>query len=204
MSKHREIIAILRGIGPDEMVAVCESLISAGITRIEVPLNSPSPLDSIRRAVEALRNGGNFGAGTVLTAREVDEVAATGAGFVVSPDANPEVIRRTREKSLESYPGVLTPTEAFSAIRAGATGLKIFPASVIGPEGIKAMMAVLPDIPVYAVGGAHPGNFEAYAQAGCRGVGMGSHLWKPGMSLADLAERARAVVEAFDRTFRAP
>lgn len=201
MSQHREIIAILRGIRPEEVVAVCEALVNEGITRIEVPLNSPSPLESIGKVVKALGGAGAFGAGTVLTSGEVDDVAATGAGFIVSPDANPEIIRRTRENSLESYPGVLTPTEAFAAIRAGATGLKIFPASVIGPEGIKAMMAVLPDIPVYAVGGAHPGNFEAYAQAGCRGVGMGSHLWKPGMPIADLTERARAIVEAFDRAF---
>jgi 2-dehydro-3-deoxyphosphogalactonate aldolase len=203
VSKPREIIAILRGIRPDEAVAVCEVLIAEGITKIEVPLNSPEPLESIRRAVAALGRSGAFGAGTVLSAADVDAVAETGATFIVSPDANPDVIGRTRALSLDSFPGVLTPTEAFSAIRAGATGLKIFPAGVIGPDGIKAMKAVLPAIAVYAVGGAHPGNFDAYAQAGCAGVGMGGHLWKPGMTPADVAEKAHAIVSAFDAAFGA-
>jgi 2-dehydro-3-deoxyphosphogalactonate aldolase len=201
VSNRREIIAILRGIRPDEIIAVCEALIAEGITKIEVPLNSPLPLASIKMAVETLGAKGEFGAGTVLSAADVEAVSETGASFIVSPDANPEVIARTRALSLGSYPGVLTPTEAFSAIRAGATGLKIFPASVIGADGIKAMKAVLPAIPVYAVGGAHPGNFDEYAKAGCAGVGMGGHLWKSGMSPDDVAERARAIVSAFDEAF---
>jgi 2-dehydro-3-deoxyphosphogalactonate aldolase len=197
---HRHLIAILRGIAPQEAVAVCETLARAGISLIEVPLNSPQPIDSIRAAAKALEGKAWVGAGTVLRDEEVDAVAAAGGAFVVSPDCNEAVVARTLARGLRSYPGVFSPTEAFRAIRAGAHGLKFFPAEVLGAKGIKAMKAVLPpEIPLYAVGGASPENFEEFLAAGCTGFGIGSYLYKPGATLAEIATRATAVVAAYDR-----
>ena len=196
----RHIIAILRGIEPPEAVAVCETLARAGIALIEVPLNSPRPFDSIGAAATALRGKASIGAGTVLSEREVDAVADVGGAFIVSPDCNEVVIARTLARGLRSYPGVFSPTEAFRAIRAGANGLKIFPAELVGPVGVKAMTAVLPPaIALYAVGGANPDNFAAYIAAGCTGFGIGSYLYKPGAALADIEARAKAVVAAYDK-----
>ncbi|WDR05892.1 2-dehydro-3-deoxy-6-phosphogalactonate aldolase [Devosia rhodophyticola] len=196
---HRHIIAILRGITPKESIAVCEALIAAGINRIEVPLNSPDALTSISLASNTLADKAEIGAGTVLTKKQVWAVADAGGTFIVSPDANKSVIEETVRIQLESYPGVMTPTEAFRAIRSGATGLKFFPAEVLGPKGIKAMKAVLPpEIPLYAVGGANPDNFNEYFAAGCIGFGLGTYLYKPGMSADDVAERARTAVAAYD------
>ena len=197
---HRHIIAILRGIEPGEAVAVCETLARAGITLIEVPLNSPRPFDSIGTAAAALRGKASIGAGTVLSEAEVDAVADVGGAFVVSPDCNEAVIARTLARGLRSYPGVFSPTEAFRAIRAGAHGLKIFPAELVGPIGVKAMTAVLPPaIPLYAVGGASPDNFAAYVAAGATGFGIGSYLYKPGATVVDIEARARAVIAAYDK-----
>jgi 2-dehydro-3-deoxyphosphogalactonate aldolase len=196
---HRHIIAILRGIQPQEAVAVCETLARAGITLIEVPLNSPRPFDSIRDAAAALGGKASIGAGTVLSEREVDAVADVGGAFVVSPDCNEAVIARTLARGLRSYPGVFSPTEAFRAIRAGAHGLKIFPAELVGPVGVKALTAVLPPaLPLYAVGGASPDNFAAYIAAGATGFGIGSYLYKPGATVVDIEARAKAVVAAYD------
>jgi 2-dehydro-3-deoxyphosphogalactonate aldolase len=195
----REIIAILRGVTPGEVVQVCDALVAAGITMIEIPLNSPEPFVSIAAVAKALGAHSEIGAGTVLTTDEVNRLRQAGGTFVVSPDANEAVIARTRELGMASYPGVLTPSEAFRAIRAGATGLKFFPAEVLGPKGIKAMKAVLPPaIPLYAVGGASPENFREYFEAGCAGFGLGSYIFKPGMSVSDVAERARKAVAAYD------
>ncbi|WDR03225.1 2-dehydro-3-deoxy-6-phosphogalactonate aldolase [Devosia algicola] len=197
---HRHIIAILRGITPKETIAVCEALVAAGINRIEVPLNSPEALTSISLASNTLADKAEIGAGTVLSKKQVWAVADAGGTFIVSPDANKSVIEETVRIQLESYPGVMTPTEAFRAIKAGATGLKFFPAEVLGPKGIKAMKAVLPpDIPLYAVGGANPDNFVEYFAAGCVGFGLGTYLYKPGMSADDVAERARIAVAAYDK-----
>jgi 2-dehydro-3-deoxyphosphogalactonate aldolase len=200
MTSHRHLIAILRGINPTEMIATCEALVGAGITMIEVPLNSPDPLRSIAQASSQFAGGAAIGAGTVLTADEADAVADVGGAFIVSPDANVSVIERTRARGMQSYPGVFTPTEAFTAIRAGATGLKFFPAEVLGPPGIRAMKAVLPPaIPLYAVGGANPDNFAEYFAAGCAGFGLGTYIFKPGMTPGDVAARAQAAVAAYDR-----
>jgi 2-dehydro-3-deoxyphosphogalactonate aldolase len=197
---HRHIIAILRGITPAETPAVCEALVAAGITMIEVPLNSPEAFRSIADAAKAFTGRAQIGAGTVLSRADVDQVAGAGGSFVVSPDTNPDVIIGTIERGLTSYPGVFSPTDAFTAIRSGATGLKFFPAEVLGPKGIKAMKAVLPpSIPLYAVGGANPDNFGDYFAAGCAGFGLGTYIYKPGMSAADVAGRAATAVAAYDQ-----
>jgi 2-dehydro-3-deoxyphosphogalactonate aldolase len=200
MSQTRHLIAILRGITKSEVVPVAEALAEAGIGMIEVPLNSPDALTSIGLAARALGDRALVGAGTVLSESEVDAVFAAGGRFVVSPDTRRQVIARTREQGLLSFPGVFTPSEAFRAIRSGATGLKFFPAEVLGPAGIRAIKAVLPpDLPVYAVGGANPDNFGAFFKAGCAGFGLGTYLYKPGMAAAETAERARLAVAAYDR-----
>lgn len=197
---HRHLIAILRGITPPEAVPVCEALVAAGITMIEVPLNSPDALVSIEQAVKALGDKAAIGAGTVLTPENVRAVKAAGGTFIVSPDTNVAVIEETVRIGLLSYPGVFTPSDAFSAIRAGATGLKFFPAEVLGTKGIKAMKAVLPPaLPLYAVGGANPDNFNEYFAVGCAGFGLGTYIYKPGMTVADVAERAKAAVTAYDQ-----
>lgn len=197
---HRHIIAILRGITPDEAVPVCTALVEAGITLIEVPLNSPDAVDSIGRAAKALSDRAEIGAGTVLTPEDVRAVAGAGGTFIVSPDTNVEVIAETVRLELKSYPGVFSPTDAFAAIRAGATGLKFFPAEVLGAKGIKAMKAVLPPaLPLYAVGGANPDNFHEFFAVGCAGFGLGTYIFKPGMSVAEVSERAKLAVAAYDQ-----
>jgi len=199
MPEHRHIIAILRGISPAETAPVCEALVAAGITMIEVPLNSPDALTSIALASNTLGDQAAIGAGTVLSKKQVWAVSDAGGTFVVSPDTNKQVIAETVRLQMLSYPGVFTPTDAFRAVKAGATGLKFFPAEVLGPKGIKAMKAVLPpELPLYAVGGANPDNFGEYFAAGCAGFGLGTYIYKPGMSAGDVAERAATAVAAYD------
>ena len=200
LAKHRHLIAILRGITATETAAVCQVLVEAGISLIEIPLNSPQPLQSIRVAVKELAGKASIGAGTVLAPEEVDAIAQAGGAFIVSPDCNEAVIARTIACGLQSYPGIFSPTEAFRAIRAGAHALKVFPAEVVGVKGVKAMKAVLPPaIPLYAVGGANPDNFLEFVSAGCIGFGIGSYLYTPGAKLTDIAARAGAIVAAYDR-----
>jgi 2-dehydro-3-deoxyphosphogalactonate aldolase len=197
----RPLIAILRGVEPDQAVATATAIVDAGIGWIEVPLNSPRPLDSIAAIQASLGERAKIGAGTVLTPEEVRAVAATGASFVVSPNCDPTVIARTKELGLGSYPGVFTPTECFTALAFGADALKIFPANIMGLEGLKAIRAVLPaDTRVYAVGGVGPADFAAWTAAGADGFGLGSALFKPGWTPARVAEAARASVAAWDAT----
>jgi 2-dehydro-3-deoxyphosphogalactonate aldolase len=195
----REIIAILRGIAPPEAEAVTEALIGAGITKIEVPLNSPDPFESIARMVALAGDRAMIGAGTVLHASEVWRLAEAGGRMVVSPDANPEVIAATKAAGMLSYPGVFTATECFAALRAGADGLKVFPAFKLGPDGLKALKAVLPpEAPVYAVGGVGAAEFAEWRAAGAAGFGIGSALYAPGDGAGTVAERAAALAAAWD------
>ncbi|MGR3503126.1 2-dehydro-3-deoxy-6-phosphogalactonate aldolase [Pseudaestuariivita sp.] len=198
MSQTRNLIAILRGVRPEEAVDVCGAIIDAGITTIEVPLNSPDPLSSIKMMAEVFGDRATIGAGTVLTPKAVREVAGAGGKLIVSPDCNPEVILETKAQGLASWPGVFTPTEAFAALAAGADGLKIFPASMMGPDGLKAIRAVLPKgTQVYAVGGAGADNFDEWKDV-ADGYGIGSAIYKPGDSAAVVAEKAKALVSAYD------
>jgi 2-dehydro-3-deoxyphosphogalactonate aldolase len=195
----RNLIAILRGITPDEAVAAGEALVACGITAIEVPLNSPHPMRSIEALASRLGHHALIGAGTVLTVRDVGEVADAGGRLIVSPNCDPAVIAATKSRGMQSWPGVMTPTECFAALAAGADGLKIFPASLLGPEGLKAIRAVLPKgTRVYAVGGAGPENFAAWLRAGADGFGIGTALYTPGLSAADVAARAERIVAAYD------
>ncbi|WP_343116524.1 2-dehydro-3-deoxy-6-phosphogalactonate aldolase [Ostreiculturibacter nitratireducens] len=198
----RNLIAILRGLTPPEAPSIAKALIDAGITRIEVPLNSPDPFSSIARIAAEFGEAALIGAGTVLNVQEVQEVAKSGGKLVVSPNCDPEVIAATKELGMQSFPGVLTPTECFAALKAGADGLKIFPSFLMGYEGLNAVRAVLPPgTRIYAVGGAGPENFADWRKAGADGFGIGTALYKPGLSVEEVADRARRIVQAYDAAF---
>jgi len=165
---------------------------------VEVPLNSPKPFDSIEKLSENFAGRMVCGAGTVLEPEDVDRLAAVKGQIAVSPDCNPAVIMRALKLAITPFPGVFTPTEAFAAIRAGAAHLKLFPAEIAGPATIKAWRAVLPkDIRLYAVGGVTPDNMRDWLAAGTAGFGIGSSLYKPGMSAADVAKNAKSLVTAW-------
>lgn len=198
----RGLVAILRGLKPEEAVAVADAVHRAGIEAIEVPLNSPDPFTSIASIVRALPETALIGAGTVLAAADVDALHGAGGRLLVSPNIDADVMARAAHHGLVTMPGVFSPTEAFQAIRLGASALKFFPASVIGPGGIAAMRAVLPaGTPVGAVGGVSEKDFAGYKTAGVTVFGLGSSLFKPGMTVAEVAARAEAAVAAWDAVF---
>jgi 2-dehydro-3-deoxyphosphogalactonate aldolase len=197
----RHIIAILRGVQPHEAIALTEALIGAGITRIEVPLNSPDPYDSIARMIAHAGDSATIGAGTVLDTDAVARLAGIGAGMVVSPDTNADVVAATKAHGMASYPGVFTATECFTALRHGADGLKFFPAFKLGLDGFKALWAVLPDeAATYAVGGVGPADFADWRAAGITGFGLGTSLYKPGFDAARVGDLAAEAVAAYDAT----
>ena len=196
---NRPLIAILRGLHPDEALEIGTTLLAAGIDRIEVPLNSPDPLLSIADLALAMGDQALIGAGTVLTPEEVRAVADSGGRMIVSPNFDPEVVAASRRLGMRSFPGVFTASECFAALKAGADGLKIFPASQLGPDGLKALRDVLPkEAEVYPVGGITPDDVAAWVAAGATGFGIGGALYKAGASAAEVAEKARAFVTAMD------
>jgi 2-dehydro-3-deoxyphosphogalactonate aldolase len=198
----RNIVAILRGVTPDAVEGIAGELLDAGIEIIEVPLNSPEALRSVALLAARFGDRALIGAGTVLTPEDVAAVQAAGGRLVVSPDTNPEVIRATKAARMRSYPGVMTPSDCFAALRAGADGLKLFPGTLIGPAGLKAIRAVLPaGTEVLAVGGAGAENFAQWKAAGADGFGIGTALYRPGDDAATVATRARALVSAYDAVF---
>lgn len=197
--KKDAIVAIIRGVTPAEAVEVAQVMYEAGIRIVEVPLNSPSPFESIRKIVDALGDKMLVGAGTVLTADDVQSLHAAGGQIVVSPNMNPGVIRKTKELGMLSYPGIMTVSEAIAAIEAGADGLKVFPAGVVGMSFIKAAKVILPKkLPILAVGGVDDKNLLEWKAAGADGYGLGSSLYKPGMSLAEISERSKTVVQLLE------
>ncbi|GFE90053.1 2-dehydro-3-deoxy-6-phosphogalactonate aldolase [Steroidobacter agaridevorans] len=191
------LVAILRGVRPDEVVSIGEAVLDAGFTLIEVPLNSPDPLDSIARLAQAFAGRAVVGAGTVLEEQEVDAVQAAGGTLVISPNASIDVIVRTARAGLVSLPGIATPSEAFAALRAGATALKLFPAEGANPAMMKAMRAVLPSsVRVFPVGGITPDNLSGWLKAGAAGFGLGSALYTPGLTPEQVSIRAKKFVAA--------
>jgi 2-dehydro-3-deoxyphosphogalactonate aldolase len=191
------IVAILRGVKPDEIDPIGDALVETGVTIIEVPLNSPRPFDSIARL--SARHGGRalIGAGTVLEAAEAARVADAGGTLMVAPNFDADVVRAAKAAGLAALPGVMTPSEGFAALKAGADGLKLFPAEIIPPAVFKAWRAVFPaDCLLLAVGGIGVDNLKTYAEAGASGYGIGSALYKPGRVPAEIGKLARALVAA--------
>jgi 2-dehydro-3-deoxyphosphogalactonate aldolase len=198
----RDIVAILRGLQPHEAQAIGSAVFEAGIAAIEVPLNSPDPFRSIETLARDLPDGALVGAGTVLDPTDVGRLADAGGRLLVAPNVDAAVLARAAELNLVTMPGVFTPTEAFAAIKAKASALKFFPASVLGPKGIAAIGAVLPKgVTVGVVGGVSEADFADYAKIGVRTFGLGSSLYKPGMTADDVGSRAKAAVVAWDRVF---
>ena len=192
------LIAILRGVTPQEAPGIAEALIESGITTIEVPLNSPDPLESIGVLAQRFGSDALIGAGTVLTTGQVDAVADAGGKLIVSPNCDATVIRHTKARGMQSWPGIFTPTEAFAALDAGADGLKLFPGVMAGPAGLAALRAILPPgTLVYAVGGAGAENFGDWLAASADGFGIGSALYKPGLDADEVRSRATTLVHAF-------
>ncbi|WKL57213.1 2-dehydro-3-deoxy-6-phosphogalactonate aldolase [Asticcacaulis sp. ZE23SCel15] len=192
------LVAILRGLKPEEAEAIGDALIEAGFKIVEVPLNSPDPFKSIELIAKRLGERAIVGAGTVLKVSDVEMLAAVGGQICISPNTNVEVIKRAKQLGLISFPAFFTPTEAFAAIDAGADAIKLFPAELAGPKGLKAMNAVIPrTTPVFPVGGIEPTNMGEYLSVGARGFGIGSSVYKPGDTAEIVYEKAKAFVTAW-------
>ena len=189
------VIAIIRGVTPDQALDVAKTMYDAGIRIIEVPLNSPEPFKSIAKIVDAFGDKMLVGAGTVLTVEQVHELKDCGGQLVVSPNMNPQVIKKTKDLGMLSYPGIMTVTEAIQAIDAGADGLKFFPAGVVGKSFIKAVKVILPkQLPIVAVGGVDDENIFEWREAGADAYGLGSSLFKPSMSLDTIFSKSQSVI----------
>jgi 2-dehydro-3-deoxyphosphogalactonate aldolase len=198
----RSLVAILRGIRPDEIEAAVDVLVEAGFTAIEIPLNSPDPFRSIEIAAGHAPAGCLVGAGTVLSVSDVERLADAGGRLMVSPNVDTDVIRAASDKGMVTMPGVFTATEALMAAQAGASALKFFPASVLGASGIAAIRAVLPKgLEIGAVGGVSERDFSAYAKAGIRTFGLGSSLYRSGATAGEIGAKARAILAAYDAAF---
>jgi 2-dehydro-3-deoxyphosphogalactonate aldolase len=201
----RSLVAILRGVRPDEAEAIVETLIDSGFELIEVPLNSPDPFVSIERLCRRLGKDCWIGAGTVLNPADCARVAECGGRLMVSPNVDADVLAMARSRQMVTMPGVFSPTEAFLALRSGASALKFFPASVLGPSGIAAQLAVLPkETVVGAVGGVSDKNLAVYVAAGITSFGLGSSLYRPGMTAAEVRVTALGSVRAYDRALDEP
>lgn len=193
------LVAIIRGVTPQEVEAIGDAIYEGGIRIIEVPLNSPEPLESIERLARRFGDRMLVGAGTVLDPVQVGQIKEVGGRIIVSPDTNIEVIAATASAGLVASPGYFTPSEAFAAVRAGATALKLFPAEAASPSVLKAQLAVLPrSVPVLAVGGIKPDNMQRWLEAGATGFGLGGGLYRPGQSARDTLERARSYVAGLE------
>jgi 2-dehydro-3-deoxyphosphogalactonate aldolase len=193
------LIAILRGVKPDEVEAIGEALVEAGFTILEVPMNSPDPLDSIARLARRFEGRAVVGAGTVLRVEDVEAVGAAGGTLIIAPNANVRVIAAAADKGYVALPGIATPTEAFAALDAGAAALKLFPAEAASPAVLRAMRAILPkDTRVLPVGGIVPELMADWRKAGAAGFGLGSALFAPGMTAADVDVRARTFIETWN------
>ena len=198
----RDLIAILRGLEPEDALETAGVLVDAGFEAIEIPLNSPDPFRSIEIVANAFGDRILVGAGTVLTPADVDRLNDAGGRLLVSPNIDAAVMARAGEHEMVTLPGVFSPTEALAAVAAGASGLKFFPASVLGPAGIKAISAVLPPgLVIGAVGGVSDLDFEAYGRQGIRVFGLGSSIFRPGMDPAEIARRAKKTVATWDAVF---
>jgi 2-dehydro-3-deoxyphosphogalactonate aldolase len=198
------LVAILRGLKPEETAATIAALLEAGLRAIEIPLNSPEPFKSIEIAAKMAPDDALIGAGTVLTVGDVDRLDQAGGRLFVSPNVDQPVLAHAVGKGMVTLPGVFTPTEALLAARTGATGLKFFPAGALGVSGINAIRAVLPpDLMIAAVGGVSDENFADYAKGGIKAFGLGSSLYKPGMSAEEVGRRARTTITAYEKAFGA-
>jgi 2-dehydro-3-deoxyphosphogalactonate aldolase len=202
-SLKRDLVAILRGVKRDEIGAIGQALMEAGFEAIEIPLNSPSPFDSIAALARIAPDTVWVGAGTVLTPEDVDRLHDAGGRLLVTPNVDPLVLARAAHHGMVSMPGVLTPTEALLAIKSGASALKFFPASVLGPSGISAIKAILPrDCVTGAVGGVSESNFADYVKIGVRTFGLGSSLYKAGFTAPEVRQRALVSVKAYDEAVK--
>ena len=196
---NRNIIAIIRGVRPDEVLEIAASVIDSGIVQIEVPMNSPDVFDSIQLLHDELDEHISVGAGTVTNINQVKVLENIGIDFIVSPNLDPKVVEATKNAGMLSYPGVITPTECLSALNCGADGLKFFPAALLGEANLMALKAVLPEnIPLYMVGGVGPENFSSWFSAGATGFGIGSGIYKAGDTSQTVALKAKQIVQSYD------
>ena len=200
IKKNREITAILRGVSPSNVVKIVNILTKNGISKIEIPLNSPKPFETIKKIKLECKNVKSLGAGTVLKPKDVELAQKAGCEFIFSPNLNKQVIKETKKRKMISVPGVFTPTEAINAIEYGADALKLFPAHLIKPEGIKSLIAVLPKkIPLIVVGGLEKFSFKIWLDIGVTGFGIGSYLYNNKYSLERINQISKKIVKEYDK-----